>query len=389
MNYFSDREKKYHYRQSGVATLVVSVGVALLMAVAAVGMMRSGLLEQKIAANDLRMREAQEIAERGMARVISSSSLPSSVKECPSPNSLGFMDLSEENFNSPHSSNVSGLTTNEEYKNLVKLCYKPLGGSKIYFVRSQAEIPSPKPDKEPVVKAFVESWFASNTSYLKNSFDKTLFFTKGDFCPVSNKGGGKNNQKNSCRVNIGNVETWVWAVATGVANVDDLPKNNTKIPEDAGISYKDIGNVNTAWEYAFDVTLAEAKDLARKDPGKPFYYFPDGGLNNSDKNFTSSSKNPVVVIFDSDGSKNNCPKINGNIEIHGVVYINDPNNLCDEIGLGNMKLYGSMISDGDVNRLNSNLTFNKFEGDLSSVLKSDKSFIIPGTWRDFKPEPQP
>lgn len=386
MNYFSDREKKYHHRQNGVATLVVSVGVALLMAVAAVGMMRSGMLEQRIAANDLRMREAQEIAERGMARVISSSSLPSNVQDCPSPNPLGFIEMEGEDFIFP-GSNIPESATSEEYRNLVLWCYN--SSNKIYFVRSQAEIPSPEPDKEPIVKAFVESWFASNTSYLKNSFDKTLFFTKGDFCPVSNKGGGKNNQKNSCSVNIGNVETWVWAVATGVANVDDLPKNNTKIPEDAGISYKDIGNVNTAWEYAFDVTLAEAKDLARKDPGKPFYYFPDGGLNNSDKNFTSSSKNPVVVIFDSDGRKNNCPKINGDIEIHGVVYINDPNNLCDEIGLGNMKLYGSMISDGDVNGLNGNPTFNKFEGDLSSVLKSDKSFIIPGTWRDFKPEPQP
>lgn len=376
-------------RQRGIATLAVSVGIALLMAVAAVGMMRSGMLEQKIAANDLRVREAQEIAEAGMEYAIASGSAPSN--QCPSD-----LNLTDNNFNFIPNENILNQiiavqTAGEPYRPSIRWCFKELSVGKIYFVRSQAEIPSLEVDRDPVVKAFVESWFVSKVSYLKSSFDKTLFFTKKDFC-LSSVGG--KNQSNPCAVNIGDPDAYgseygAWVVATGTANIQNLSKNNNlPPPSGADVSGKDIGE-RTAWEYAFDVTLTEAKNLAKNDPGKPFYYFSDGDLNNSNKNFTSSSKNPVIVIFDSNGDEKNCPKINGNIEIHGVVYINDPNNLCKQIGLGDIKLYGSLISDGNINKINGNPTFYRFNGNLSDALKGDKSFIIPGTWRDFEPQPQP
>lgn len=386
MNYFSDREKKYHYRQSGVATLAVSVGVALLMAVAAVGMMRSGLLEQKIAANDLRMREAQEIAERGMARVISSSSLFE--EECPSLNSSGFIEMEREDFIFPNSDNIFGPTTNEAYRNLVLQCYN--SSNEIYFVRSQALIPSPEPDKNPVVKAFVEGWFQKRKSLINEGVGlPSVFLVNGDFCKdeCNQNGNGGGGPKILNSIGVPGVEASGGTVNIGVFSTyqADKEKPNSVLMMSAG----------SAWNYVFDIKFDDAKKMATQNPGEPFYFFQGvNNINNSVpevKNGALGSKEkPVVLILEAylQGSGQNqrsvCPTLG--IKVFGVVYIKGP---CDYAnGWGNAEIYGSVISDGSLDKFTANSEHYKFEETSWNYLKNKKSeaFLVPGTWRDFEPQ---
>lgn len=379
-------------RQRGVATLVVSVGVALLMAVAAVGMMRSGMLEQKIAANDLRMREAQEIAEAGMQYVIVSGSAPGN--QCPPD-----LNLSNNNyiFNEIDLSSVVGVqTTSESYGVSVRWCHKTLSNTKIYFVRSQAEIPSAEAGKDPVVKAFVESWFRKKKDSFLNEINiLPPFFVKGDFCPdvVGKKGNNKPSSSCGGNASIGDLEAYnpdygKWVIASKMANVESLHEKNKQInkPTDApgGVIQQNEEIKGSAWEYAFNITLDEAKYLALKNPGEPFYYFGSSNVNSKFGNEPLGSKtNPIVLIIEKD-SKGKCPNVQ--LDVYGVVYINGP---CDENGWGNAKIYGSVISDGSITKLTGNPTFYKFDATLWSGLVGSAGFIVPGTWRDFEPEPQP
>lgn len=379
-------------RQRGVATLVVSVGVALLMAVAAVGMMRSGMLEQRIAANDLRVREAQEIAEAGMEYAIASGLAPSN--QCPS--DLNLID-NKFNFTSNENRNILNQiiavqTAEESYSPSIGWCYKELNGGKIYFVRSQAEIPSSEVGRDPVVKAFVESWFIKKKDSFLNDVDVfPPFFVKGDFCPevVKNKRPSPSCNGNASIGDLGayNQDYGKWVIASGVANVDSLHQKNSQSNKPAGApssvieSNREINS--SAWEYAFNVTLDEAKELALKNPGEPFYYFGGGNVNSGvHKNPLGSKTNPIVLIIEKD-SKGKCPNVG--LDVYGVVYINGP---CDDNnGWGSGEIHGSIISDGSITGLNANTIFYKFDDTLWNGLVGGAGFVIPGTWRDFEPQP--
>lgn len=374
--------------QRGVATLVVSVGVALLMAVAAVGMMRSGMLEQKIAANDLRVREAQEIAEAGMEYAIASGLAPSN--QCPSD-----LNLIDNKFNFTSNENILNQiiavqTTGEPYRPSIRWCFKELSVGKIYFVRSQAEIPSLEVDRDPVVKAFVEGWFKKRESYFKDGIDAPApFLVNGNFCKIIKNG------KNDCSKGNKNLieppayqdsNYGFWVTASGEAEIDFLVKDNVNLPAKPLIA-DEKKNIISAWGAVFDVSIEEAKALAISNPGQPFYYFGDEMVSSNDLKKGRSNADPIVLIFDRDvGVK--CPKVNGASVIYGVIYFRDSKNRCKEAGLGNLELHGSIVSDGNIDGINGDPFFYKFDNNTWGALKGWKSeaFIIPGTWRDFEPQ---
>lgn len=379
-------------RQRGVATLVVSVGVALLMAVAAVGMMRSGLLEQKIAANDLRVREAQEIAEAGIEYMIASGLAPNN--QCPSDLNLTdnkFNFISNENRNILNQI-IAVQTAGESYNPSIRWCYKELSVGKIYFVRSQVDIPSLEVGRDPVVKAFVESWFVKKKDYFLNNIGiLPPFFVKGDFCPevVKNKNSSPSCNGNASIGDVGayNQDYGKWVIASGIANVGSLHEKNSQNnkPADApGSVIENNREINSsAWEYAFNVTLAKAKALALENQGEPFYYFGDNNVNpgSAKKNQLGSKTNPIILIIEKN-SKGDCPNVQ--LDVYGVIYISGP---CDVNGWGSGKVYGSIISDGNITGLNANTIFYKFDEALWSGLIGSAGFVIPGTWRDFDPQP--
>lgn len=352
-------------RQRGVATLVVSVGVALLMAVAAVGMMRSGMLEQKIAANDIRAREAQEIAQAGLESIMASSYVPT--QACVE-DSNKIPDLSDGKlgaFNGSPSAPIGEInqTSKEGYAlPSVKGCSS--GG--YYFARSQVELSS----GSSKIKYFAEAWFKRD-SFINTEINiPAPFLINGDFCTSSEKCSGGNILESFGIVDDESDSPGV--VATGGVYIDFM-----NYQADSAVPNSSVLGGKTAWEYVFPgISFEDAKIKAGQDPN--WFY-----LNENVNNNYGGLNSPVVVIV---GKKNNgdCYHINGGAVIYGIIYFEDG---CKANGWGNAKIYGSIVSDGSIFKLTAaSMEFRKFTPDMWNKLKNmnnDGVFVVPGTWKDF------
>lgn len=356
-------------RQRGVATLVVSVGVALLMAVAAVGMMRSGMLEQKIAANDIRAREAQEIAQAGLESIMASSYVPT--QACVKDSNNVLLDLKDDKlgaFNGIPSvpNSQSQQTSQESYTQSIKGCY--FEGR--YFARSQVKLNAASVKTE----YFVEAWFQRSSLLNSDVGMLSPFFINGRFC--MSEGSEK------CRPNSGEIldsTNRPGVIATGDINSDT--ENEIFSWYQASSPEKNPGVLNgksSAWNYIFSITLDAAKEKANENPNDGLFYV-QGKI---DKNY-GNLQSPVVLIVGKENS-NDCYKINGGTEIYGIVYLDGG---CKINGWGNAKIYGSIVSDGDIVGLSANSAeYHGFNVDSWNALKNSGNndvFVIPGTWKDF------
>lgn len=107
----------------------------------------------------------------------------------------------------------------------------------------------------------------------------------------------------------------------------------------------------------------------------------------------SDSQDPVTGLYDDQvilffSKEYGCPTINGGagapvIEIYGLVFIDTPD--CDLSGWGQVKIYGTLAVNGDLNKFNANVELH--DRDLDTFAGSDSPYtvtsLIPGTWRDF------
>lgn len=334
--------------QRGVATLLISVSIALLMAVAAVGMLRSGMLEQRIVANEMRSREAQEIAQAGLEEVIVNKNIGTPSTECDVLTS----------FNLP---NIGS------YGRYIEWCY--FKDKTLFFVKSQVR------SSESDVQAFVQG-VVKNGSILNSSIDDVfpMFLVNGTFCAGGN-GNGNGNGNCFTSSKISNENSYAkTVVANGsidpnlngnnyIGNSDLIPKNNY-----------------SAWGYSFSLSIENAKSMAAKDSCNPFCFYGKKTLNGGT---IGSSVKPVILIVD-DQKSSDCTDISGQLEVYGVVYLG-PN--CEQSGWGKSKIYGSIISDASINKLSGNLTYEKFDAttwnNFNNISNLGK-FLVPGTWKDFE-----
>ncbi len=138
------------------------------------------------------------------------------------------------------------------------------------------------------------------------------------------------------------------------------------------------GFTGTAWENTFGISLSEMEDLAAIDSD---IYWVTGGSNwTPPLDPLGSVASPVIVIF------NNCQKFNAFTgPVTGIVYYSTPcPNPSDSAGWGSVTVNGSVIFEGDVAKINAN-----------AVLEFDPSYVagfankttgvknrIPGSWID-------
>lgn len=346
-------------RQRGVATLVVSVGVALLMAVAAVGMMRSGILEQKIAANDIRARKAQEVAQAGLEYVLASNAVPET--NCPSDGNLAFDESNYLFKEGAVAVSVPVLTSG--YPVAISGCSSNASGATFYFVRSRVS-------SFDTANYFVESWFFRKKSVLNSNLSGLpSLMVVGNVCESKRNGGCLTASSFS-----GSREGFLDVIATG--NVYGL--------SDSGYVYEERFNLggNDVLGYVFDSDLS-MDSVKTVQQGKDGIYYFEGNVsinNGSVVDVKSSEDFPVVVFLGKDG-KNKCPSING--EVYGIVYIESG---CNDLnGWGGAKIHGSVISDGSIDKIAGNAKFHAFSDAGWKAMTQSATFLLPGTWRDFEP----
>lgn len=159
----------------------------------------------------------------------------------------------------------------------------------------------------------------------------------------------------------------------------------------------------SAWDFVFPDTSKEqmrleseaqaAAELAAQQAGTSYqrtvYYFDasnigDIGSQNWHRNVGSPSQ-PAILVFDSGAG---CPKMNGGVVIHGLVYYADS---CSKNGWGGATLTGTLAIEGDLTDITANTKFtgwpnmgNPSFGSLPGLPGAEYTIARKtASWRDF------
>jgi hypothetical protein len=174
-------------------------------------------------------------------------------------------------------------------------------------------------------------------------------------------------------------------------------------------SFSGCPDTNCAWNYVFDMSLADAKQAAT-DAGHVYTSIPCGAsgspaiyiINNSvpidatdisgscfgtgvDSSTIGQPDKPVLIIIP---AASGCSEFFADITIYGIVYY-ESTTACATRGWGGAKIYGSVIWEGDVYKPSANSEFietNYGSGDSLNKayqMEIDNATRIPGTWNDF------
>jgi len=146
-----------------------------------------------------------------------------------------------------------------------------------------------------------------------------------------------------------------------------------------------IPDAQDMWNYVFTKTRAEIQALAANevaagipDSQRKYVWITDPA------NFHRSIGSPgnfAVVVF---ATSANCPKINGNPSIYGVVFVDSDCPAAN--GFGGADFYGSAIVNGNIDKLNANTNFRASSEVVSLVGPTFPAGFAPreiGTWNDF------
>lgn len=127
----------------------------------------------------------------------------------------------------------------------------------------------------------------------------------------------------------------------------------------------------SAWDYIFGISKAEMEALASV-PGSGVYWIDDSSPFHTD---LGSAASPIIVIFEQ------CATINGGTTIYGIVYYDSG---CTSNGWGGANIYGSVIYDGDLSHMNANTELRFDSAYVNNLLSQTMGMKarVPGTWID-------
>lgn len=217
--------------------------------------------------------------------------------------------------------------------------------------------------------------------------------------------------RNSVEFNLGTSPPMIMngclSGVVGTPNIDLLPSGSSGVAlstsqaagcTDTGNFSLDGGAVNTgvgmpgssAWSYLFGSSKAEIKALALGASNNIYYFdascpYPCSSkysnLNGVNwRTDVGSSTSYGMVIFDTGSG---CPKISGNVQIYGIVYYASD---CSDQGWGTADIYGLLITDGAITKLNSTATLHESLYTTNSSYYNNGSKTVAkviGSWRDF------
>jgi Tfp pilus assembly protein PilX len=364
-------------RQQGAATLFVVMMLAIVMAVISLTTARTGLMEQKIAGNDLRAREAFEGANAGIEYGVA-------------------------------------YLTNDSYSNYTALTWITSGSNQSSSpATASGNIASGNFSYTPNVtyQRELNSDYIRVLSIATETSDGTITATNEQYIKslsLLNNGSGFNAPPlaiDGCLSDVlGNPDIYVGTRLDGIALGTSKSPTNQGVWGDSGDGDNPClkqGHLNAhggqpvgelfihgkAWEYVFgSITREQIKAKADAEAA--------AGVADSDRTYVwvsdssnyhtswGSATHPVILVFDAAAD---CPKINGNPTIYGIVFIDAP---CVANGWGGTEVYGTVVINGDVSKLNANTEFHDWTDASGTVNSLGNSFIdgiykVPGTWKDF------
>ncbi len=360
-------------RQQGAATLLVVTMLALAMTVISLTTARTGIMEQQIVGNDLRAREAFEAANAGIEygiAYLTNDSAYSNYKRLTWTNSDG----NQSSLPNTASENI----TLGDFSYMLNVTYQRELKSSYIKVLSIA------------TETHDNTITATNEQYVKVQFNAPPLVIDG--CLDGVVGGPDlyiGTRADSIAVGTSNssANQGVW----GDGNDADNPcLKQGHLNAHGGQPVGALFPPGKAWEYIFGTTTreqikarADAEVAARiADSDRNYVWVSDSGNYHTS---WGSPTHPVILVFDAAAD---CPRINGSPTIYGIVFVDAP---CSANGWGGAAIYGSVVINGNVSKLNANTAIHDWT-DASGTVKSlgnsfsfinDGIYKIPGTWKDF------
>lgn len=350
---------KHLKQQQGTVVLLTAVVLALIMGILALTAARTSLMEQKITGNDIRAREAREAAEAGLEFAMAWANAQPITAALTCPGGTGcptIPNITASTSGATYASTVV-FTPDTNSKNFIKVVATAVGNDgssakaeswikQVSLLNSDTSLPAPL-----IINGGLSN-VTGNPSLIKTSSDATGIVTSG---PSSN-------------------------IDTGNLGITPSPATNTILPNAFS---------STAWQFVFKIPLSQAiaeaqanNNVYPQTPNNatPFYYYNNGSHIND--NYGSATK-PIVIIIGS----SYCPKINGGPTIYGIVYFSATSG-CSDQGWGSATIYGSVMTESNITKLNANTKFiatgnSGTSGNTGTNIFLDYTTTIPGTWKDF------
>jgi hypothetical protein len=398
--------------EKGAATLLLVSMLAMVTAVSALSTTMVTTMEQRTIGNELRAREAQEAAEAGLEYAlawIKKEGVKQDIVECRPDSELKD---SEENPSGCPSvmTGIVDSSSGESYDFYLSFS-KDSGFIKV--------VSKSKAIDDGSITATSEAW-------VRLSLPLSLFGPSQTMPPPIASSSCITGTKGNPSIHL--LQAGNTAVAGGGWDADDGSTDSTCLPQGhMSVEVQQTGGADSynrsdivgcpnpnprgasrcLWNaYFSEMSLSDAVNLAKSNgheytnnipggapvAGKPAVYVVNnsGPINSSDITSGSvigSSDKPVLLIF---RSASGCPKFNGSITVHGIIYYEWADS-CRTNGWGGADVYGSVLIEGDSHKFNANSDFIETDNGMGVDLNEAFGFvnddlgvaILPGTWKDF------
>jgi len=337
-------------RERGAMTLMVGLTLLMGSTILTVGIARMGMMEQRIANNELRAKEAHQSAQAGLDYALAwlTSSVWTTQPEAPKP---GVLEI-----------RGSG---NHSYEVQLTLDERP--GCLRVHSRAQA------------------IGDASLSATASECLQQRRFLNDGpgvDLPPLVVNGclpeilDGVDLYP--CDPDAGSGCEPVAVVSS--QSTDCLQADHPRLN---GGSVSGSAFEGSAWDHVFSISKDELKTRAGTDDPTVIWiqdaYEWSTTIGRPDQ--------PAFIVFSESAG---CPRVTGSPTVYGIVYFEHEDG-CGTQGWGGATVYGSVVFEGTVQTVTSNSVFRHWswagnEPDRGALNPIHSAHRVPGSWRDWEPE---
>lgn len=335
-------EQPAYPRQRGVATLIIIL--ILLFAITGITLYaaQSGIMEQKVAANDYRAKQLQEAADAGLDYAVSWLT--------------SYQPIWTTYSASLERDSTSIATT--------------IGNFSVGVI---LERPTADPKKVTIYATATETGNSKLAASSQTAIVQKKTLAGDPLSPMMVNGcvsGVTGTPK--VHSNTGGAEI-VTSQDNSAGTCVDSGHLSDPGPPATAPAVGDNGFTGSAWDNVFGMSQAEMEALAALD--SDIYWIDDTTPWSPPSNPLGSVGSPVIVIM------TGCAKFNGTSTVYGIVYYSTP---CPAPGWGNVDIYGSVIFEGDVTSLTANGTVTYDPSYVAGLNKKNKGVQnrAPGSWID-------
>lgn len=340
--------------QRGAVTLMVGLMLVLGSSILALGVVQLGIMEQRIANNELRAQEARQAAQAGLEHALAW--LGAHVWQAGA---------------EPAIPTPAPLVATGDYRYSIEL--EVAAEETCLRIESRA-----RAEDDPDIGALA-SHCVQQRRLLREGSDQGLPPLVMGGC-LSNVTGNPAIHPAACS---GDAPEDVCAPAAIRSSQAADCLDTGKLDLNGGTIEAEAFS-GSAWDAHFAITKEEARALAVREDTN--LHWIESSLDLAG-DYGSPTEPSILFIATAAG----CPKINGHVTIHGILYFESASG-CGHQGWGGATIYGSVIFEGDVEKLTANSEFHHWSraggadgrADLDRVLAA---YRVPGSWRDWALEP--